>query len=62
MIAALRQAIGRILARLRGQTVDESPWDYADGWLDDDTPTEEADERRQEPDGIRADLLDDGTP
>jgi len=60
-MAALVERIARILARLRGRPVDENPWDYADGWLDDDTPTEEADESRQDPDGIRADLLDDGT-
>jgi hypothetical protein len=62
-MAVLVERIARILARLRGRPVDENPWDYADdGWLDDDTPTEEADERRQDPNSIRADLLDDGTP
>jgi hypothetical protein len=57
-MAALMERLARILARLRGRPVDEHPWDYADGWLDDDTPTEEADERRQDPAGIRDDLRD----
>lgn len=60
-MAALMERIARILARLRGQPVDEHSWDYADGWLDDDTPSEEAD-GAQDPDGIRVDLRDDGTP
>lgn len=59
-MAGLMERLARLIARLRGRPVDEHPWDYADGWLDDDTPSEESDVA-QDPDGIRADVRDDGT-
>ena len=52
--------IVRIIARLWRRPVpliDDEPWDYADGGVDDDTPTEVEAERIQNPAGIRSDLL-----
>jgi len=60
-MAGLMERLARLIARLRGWPVDDAPWDYADGWLDDDTSSEEAADVAQDPDGIRADVRDDGT-